>query len=294
MTTFQNAIDETRDHLMTGLPDRVNVLDANIDADPASTLITFQYTPEAINTGTRLSIGLEEMHVVSGSGNTATVIRAFNGTSATAHNSGDVIRINPQFTDAKIARQLNRCLEALSGEGLFWVDDVSFTFIPSVAGYDLAMPGVLDIWRVRYDVPGPRRDWPVLRPQDYYFDQHPDETDFPNGTQLVLRQGGSAGREVRVSYKRSFTTLTDLSDTLEGTAHLHSTAHEIPPMGAAFRLATGREIKRSFLNRQPEPRRQQEVPPGSANQSMRPLVESYYNAIDRETKVLHQRYPTQL
>lgn len=293
MTTFQQSIDEARNHLMTGQPDRVNVLDANIDNNPLTVNLTLRNTPDGIEPGSRLSMGLEEFHVVSRSGQSVTVIRQFNGTDIFAHTAGTLIRVNAQFTDAKIGKAINRCIEGLSGQGLFRVLDTEFTYIPARSGYNLTMPGFLSIWRVRYDYPGPQRDWPILRPQDYTTDQNPDETDFPGGVQFVLRQGGYPGRKVRVSYKSTFGTLTALGDTLETTAGLHATAHEIPAMGAAFRCLTGREIKRSFLNRQPEPRRQQEVPPGSANQSMGPIVQAYYDAIDRETKVLHQRFPTQ-
>lgn len=279
---------------MTGQPDRVNVLSASIDDNPLTVSINFLHEPKGIAEGTHLSIGLEDMYVVSASGSTATVIRAYNGTTISAHTTGDLIRINPQFTDFRIGRNLNRCLESLSGDGLFRILDAEFTYSPAVRGYNLSLPNLLRVWRVRYDYPGPQRDWPVLLPQEYTIDQNPDEGDFPGGVQIVLKDGGYPGRSVRVSYKAQFGTLTSLSDTLETTAGLHSTAHEIPAMGAAFRCLTGREIKRSFLTRQPEPRRQQEVPPGSANQSMRPLVEAYYEAIDREVRVLHTRYPDQM
>lgn len=293
MTTFQQAIQETRDYLMTGQPDRVNVLDGAIDDSPATTTLTLVHDPKAIAEGTQLSIGLEDMHVVARSGNSVTVIRGLNGT-ITSHADGDIVRVNPQFSDRRIGIAINRCLESISADGLFWVDDVTFTYTPAQMGYNLTLPGFLSIWRVRYNQPGPAEDWPVLMPQDYDIDVHPDETAFPGGAQFVLRQGGYPGQLVRVSYRREFDTLTDLADTLEDTAHLPSTAHEIPPLGAAFRLLSGRDIKRSFLDRQPEPRRAEEVPPGAATQSMAPIVQAYYDAIDREALRLISKYPRQL
>jgi len=294
MTTLQACIDEARDHLNTGQPDRVNVLATSIDNSPATVSVSFQHAVEGVAPGTRISIGLENMHVVGVSGTTATVIRAFNGTDISAHTAGDLIRINPQFPDSRIKKFINRCIEGLPGDGLYRILDTEFTYTPSVSGYGITAPNLLNVWRVRYDYPGPQRDWPLLAPQDYLVDENPNETDFPSGVQIVLRQGGYPGRKVRVSYKASFNTLSALTDTLETTAGLHNSAHEIPAMGAALRCLYGRDIKRSFLNRQPEPRRQEEVPPGAASQAMRPLLQAYYDAVDREIRYLERKYQTQM
>lgn len=296
MTTFQQLIDDTRDYLMTGQPDTVNVLHADVAAN--ATTLQLRYELKGIDAGARLAIDLEEYHVISKTGtspeSTVTVIPAFGGSVSAAHTAGAIIRVNPQFSNWRISRYVNKCLEGLVGEGLYQVKTIDFTYNPAQAGYNLNASDLIDIWRVRYDYPGPSNDWPVLQPQDYYLDQAADTSEFANGKQFVLRQGGYPGHKVRISYRAGFTLLTSVAQDVEAIAGLHASAHEIPPLGAALRLLVGRDIKRSFLNRQPEPRRQEEVPSGAATNAMLPIAEKYYRAIDREISVLTRRYPPQL
>lgn len=296
-TTFQQLIDDSRGYLMTGQPDQVNVLDANISGGATSLIL--RYDLKGVDYGSRLAIGLEEFFVIAKSGtvpqSTVTVIPGYNGSSQAAHTAGDIVRVNPQFSDWRISRQINKCLDALVGEGLFRIKTApTITYNPAQAGYNLNAPDLIDIWRVRYDYPGPINDWPVLIPQAYYLDQDADTSEFPNGKQFVLRDGGYPGQKIRISYRAGFAALVNLTDDVETVSGLHSSAHEIPPLGAAYRLLAGRDVKRSFLNRQPEPRRSDEVPPGAATNAMMPLVQKYYRAIDREIQVLTRRYPPQL
>lgn len=297
MTTFQQLIDECRDqYLMTGSPDKVNVLHTSILAGDDT--LVLRYASQGVAAGTRLAIGLEEFHVIETSGTTAeatiTVIPAFNSSTAAAHNAGDLVRITPQFSDFRIARAINRCIESLPGDGLFQIKSVDFDYIPATAGYNLNTPDMLSVWRVRYKIPGPSKSWPVMEARDYYLDNAADTTDFVGGRQLLLRMPGFPGNKIRVSYHATLPPLTVPADDVQAVTGLLPSAHEIPAMGAAFRLLVGRDIKRSFLNAQPEPRRADEVPPGAATNAMLPLAESYYRAIEREIELLNRLYPQQL
>jgi hypothetical protein len=298
MTTFADLIADTRSHFMTGQSDRLNILDLDVDALTTTTTLQFRYELQGIAPGTRLGIDLEEFHVLSTSGSTAqstaTVIRGYNGSTPASHTAGTTIRVNPQISDFRIGQRLNQCLRSLSGHGLFYIKPIEVTYNPATRGYNFTAADFLDTWRIRYDIPGPDNVWPVLNRLDYYVDTHPDPDEFPGGRQLVLRSGGFSGQPVRLSYKATFADLTTITDDVAVVSGLQLPGHDIPPMGAAIRLLAGREIKRSFLNRQPEPRRQEEVPPGAANQSMRPLVELYYDSIDRHRDYLAKLYPEQV
>lgn len=295
MTTFNDLVEETRHHLMTGQPDRMNVLDLSIN-DSVET-VQLRYSLDGIDNGSRISIGQEIMFIISKSGNTplsqATVIRGFAGSTKTAHNAGDQVRVNPQFTDFRIMQKINECINSLHGHALFQIKTLQFTYIPAKAAYEIVAPDFLEVWRVRYDTPGPDRSWPFLMKRDYTVDQKANTTDFPSGISLTLHSPAYPGRAVRVAYKAPFVPLVNLTDDVETVAKLPLSSHEIVPYGAAVRLLYGREIKRSFLNRQPDPRRQDEVPPGAAQRSMLPLVQAYYDTIDREVQILHKRYPEQ-
>lgn len=297
MTTFSDLIEEARQHLMTGKPDIINKLSADISAGATSLQLALPL--QGVNVGTRLVIGLEEFHVTeqpTGSTPpiTVSVIPGMGGSSQASHTNGDIVYVNPQFSSFRIARMINRCLEGLSGHGLFYIKPLEFTFIGSTYGYNLAAADLIDIWRIRYDVPGSANDWPMFRPQEWHLDLHPDPTEFPGGKALFLHKPAFPGQKVRISYKASFTALTGLADNVETISGLAVTSHDIPPLGAAIRALAGREVKRTFLTQQPEPRRQEEVPPGSALRSVLNLADQYYQAIDREVSLLHRRYPMQL
>lgn len=295
MTTFQDLIHETRHILMTGQPDRLNVLTSSIDNSPATTSITFTYDLNGVTAGTIICIGLEEMHVVSVSGqaagSNATVIRAVNGSTITSHTAADIIQVNPQFSDFRISKYINQALLSLSAQGLFRILAVEFNFNPAQSGYNLNAPNLIDVWRVRYNEPGPENIWPVIPPTSYRLDQDADTTDFPQSIQILFYTGGYPGHAIRVSYRAGFTPLTALTDNVLSVSGLHTEAHDLPPLSSAIDLLAGREIKRSFLNRQPEPRRQQEVPSGSANQSMVPLLKIYKDRLSQESRRLKRRFP---
>lgn len=291
MTTYEDLIRETRHELMTGHPDRINVLSAGVDATTST--IPLRYPSTGIKEGSKLHIGLEEMHVVAitntGSTSSATVIRDY---TPTTHNVDDRVYVNPQFADKHIARYINTGLDQISGDGLFqFLNAVPLTSSISQS-YDLgSLPHFISLWRVRYDVIGPQNNWPVLRPDEYWLDTAPDTTDFPGGTALFLRYTLPLGRRIHVTYKAGFEHLTNLTDDVLAVSGLHTEAHDILPLWAAICMLAGREVKRSFLDRQPEPRRQEEVPPGAANQAMLPLIHRYEDRIKAERKRLHRRYP---
>lgn len=296
MTTYQDLVERTRHHTMTGMPDRLNLLDANIN-DTINTLnLTYELLGVAI--GSTISIGTEEMHVLEVPSTVAhspiTVIRGANGSTKAAHTAGDTIRVNPQFSDYRIITSVNECLQSLGGEGLFQIKNFIFTFNPSQAGYEVTPTDFIDGWKLNYDTPGPLNNWPNLSRQMWSIDHAASTTDFPSGKSITLRLPGATGFPMKLTYKANFSTSTILTDDVLTVTGLPLTAHDIPPLGAAIRLNFGRDIKRSFITRQPEPRRQEEVPPGSAQQSIQTILKWYYSAIDREKRLLHRLYPAQV
>lgn len=294
MTTYEDLIEEARHSLMTAQPDRINVLDASINDSTTSLVLT--HANKGVAEGSRLAIGLEEMHVISVSGGGATtnvtVVRGMGGSTKAAHTAGDLVYVNPQFSNWRISKYINQGLDNISAEGLFQVKNVTLTASATAYGYEVTgTSGLIDIYKVRHDTVGPSNHWPHLRPDEYIFDQAANVTDFPSGMSLTLRTGVETARPITVSYRAGYEHLVNLDDDVLAVSGLHDEAHDLPSMWAALRLLAGREIKRSFLNAQPEPRRQEEVPPGHANQAMRPLLEQYFDRIKTETKRLRRRYP---
>lgn len=299
MTTLSDAIELTRQYLMTGQQDVINVLDQNIDN--STTTLTPRFELKGIIPGARISIDLEEFHVVSVSGSAAlssiTVIRGFNGSTPASHTAGAIIRVNPHFSDWRLSQEINTQLNEFSSPnvGLYQVKSVDFIFNPAQYGYNITAPDLIDIWRVRYDSPGPSNDWPVFNRRDWYLDQDADTSEFSGGKQLVLRAPAYPGHTVRVSYKAKFGgPLTSLSDDILTVTGLHTEAHDILSLGAAINASIGRDTKRTFTHNQPEPRRANEVGAGAATQAVLPLLSKYDERVQAELSRLNQRYPDQI
>jgi len=294
MTTFKELIDQTRQHLMTGQSDRLNVLATAVDTD--DTDIVYQYNNKGTSEGSIIIIGIEEMYVVNvatiGDTTTLTVIRGHNSSTPAAHAIGDTIYVNPQFSSFRISQFVNQAFYNLSADGLFRIINLPLTSNSLLLGYDMgSMDDFISIWRVRYSISGSSQAWPQLRQDEFYVDRDADVTSFPSGTALFLREGVMSGQNLNISYRASFNKCVALTDDVAVVTGLYEEAHDLPPLDAAIAILSGREVKRSFLNRQPEPRRQEEVPPGSANQAMAPLIKRYDDRIMQERTRLKRLYP---
>lgn len=292
MTTFSDSIEETRSHLLTGGSDRLNQLLSGVGVD--ATTLQMKFPAKGIAEGSTLNIDLEEYYVLAVGGTTITVLPHYNGSASTTHDADAVVRVNSRFSNWKISKFINQTLEDLSADGLFQIKNVEFTFNPAVAAYNIAATDLIDIWQVRYDVPGPTQEWPIIPKAQWFLDQDANTTDFASGKSLFLSAGGFPGHKVRVSYKAPFVPLAAIGDDVLAVSKLHTEAHKLLALGAALYLLGGREVKRTFMERQPEPRRQEEVPVGGASQAARPLLDEYRRTLRRERRRLRRRYPDAL
>lgn len=292
MTLFSDSIEETRSHLLSGGTDRLNQLQGAVLAN--ATTLSMLHPARGIAEGTTLNVDLEEYYVLSVGGTSVTVIPGFNGSTSAAHDANAIVRVNSKFSNWKISKWINKTLEDLSADGLFRIKFAEFTFEPAVAAYNITAPDLIDVWRVKYDVPGPTQEWPELQKSEWHLDQDSNSADFAGGKSLLLKSGGFPGHLVRVSYKASFAPLVAIGDDVASVSGLHQEAHGLLPLGAALYLLGGREVKRTFLDRQPEPRRQEEVPVGGASQAIRPILDEYRRNVRRERRRLRRRFPDQL
>jgi hypothetical protein len=291
MTSFQNVIDQTRVRLMTAAHERISQLATTIDSDDTS--LTLLIDAPQIHEGDILGIELEELYVITKSGTTVTVIRGFNGSAPITHLADTIIRINPKFTDYRLGMYFNETLDDLSGDGLFQLKDTNFTFNPSRNTYELTPTDLIDVRDVKYDIPGPTKQWVPIDKNMWYVDHNADTTEFPSGISITLQMGGFPNHKVMISYKAGYTHLANPTDNVL-TSGLHLEAFGLAVVGTAIHALGGREVKRTFLTRQPDTRRADEVPAGAANQAMRPLLQEYSDKLSRERKRLRRKYPDQV
>lgn len=293
MTTFGQVIDRTRRRLLTTQREPLNVLTATVDAD--DTAWTFDHSTP-FTTGARLSVELEDVYVIAvdAGGTGGTVIRGLDGSTAAAHTEGTIVRVNPSWSNWDIAQAVNDELYDLSSphNGLFRIKSTDFDYVATQQGYDLSgLTDFQDVWRVRYDTPGPETDWPVLARSDWRVDQAADTTDFASGTSLILKTGGYPGHKVRVSYRATFDPLTGWADDVTTVSGLHAEAHDILSLGAAWRLMAGLASQRALTTAQADPRRTEETQSRDAVIALAPLEDQRNARVMAERARLARKYP---
>lgn len=282
-----DLVEATRRYLYSGYNDEMNRLSGAVDATTAT--INLGFDPIGVVRGTVVAVDLEEMYVWSINQRQLTVQRAINGSVGATHADASVVYVKPKFSPFRILVELNNELRDLSSpdNGLFRILTADITYNPVNSGYDL--PGdIISIHEVRYaEYIG--KSYPKLG--TYEFVRNMPTGDFGSGSALLLKESATPGRIVHVKYRSPFGILTGLTSDVVVDSGLPSTATDIPPMGAALRLAVPREIKRNFTEAQPEPRRAEEVPPGAVAASPRGLAALRLQRIRAEAARLAAQYP---
>lgn len=291
MTTVGALINQTRnDYLRTGQPEVRNKLNGAI-SDSAETL-TFSRPLNALSTGSRISIGLEDMHVwsVDGAALTADVDRGEYGTTAAAAGDKAVVLVNPRYSDSQILRALNSAVSMLASEGLFAVSTVEVTYNSTINGYDLASStnvlGLVDVlWESTTDS---RKQWSRL--PNVRLIRNTNTADFASGTAIAVDRGIPNGCTIRATYKHELSAgLSSLTDVFETVTGLESDAADLLCIAAALHLTAGKEIT---LN-EPDaarPRRGSETPPGTFSQADSNLRTLYRDRVRAERRRLNDKH----
>ncbi len=287
MTTAADWVHTTKRHLLGNTREELNQVAAYT---AGGTTLTFTYPLASIAAGADVEVDQEIFRVISVSGQVATVMGAQLGTSAANHAANTVAVVNPRFTTFGIVQDLNNCLSDLDGNGLYREVAINITFNPVVASYDITgSTTVLDVLECRFQQTGPTKRFPIIRNWSLLRDM--DTAVFPSGNAITIDSPGFPGLPLRVRYAAPFTQITSLADDAQTTIGVSYTAQDLPPMGAAIRQMLGREIKRSFLEAQPDTRRAQEVQGGMAQASIRSLQQAYQAGIGEERMRQLQRFP---
>lgn len=300
MATGSEIVEETRRHLLSGQQERLNRLNGAIIAGAVTLVTEFDIDGSigAIVPGHTIAINDEEMHVfsVDTATDTATVQRGMNGSTDAGHALGDLIYVQPKFSNFRIIEAVKNELRSLSApqNGLFQIKTVDLTFNASQSGYDLTgvtAGDVLDIYEVRYQRPGPEDRWPRIRL--YELARNMATTEFASGLALILHESAFPGNTIRVRYKAPFdTSISSSTADVAATSGLPASAIDILSLGAAIRLTSPRDIKRSFTESQGEPRRAEEVQVGSGVTGLRGLFSLRAQRIQEEAGKLQSQYPT--
>lgn len=292
-TTAADLVAETRWHLMSGHTESRAVLQASYT--PGQGTLTFTTNPApGVAIGHVLSVGMNVFYVIGydQTSRTATVIGGQQGATDVAAAVGDQVIVSPRYTDFRILRALNSDLSDLSapGNGLYQIKVLPIIYKGGIYEYDLASD-VISVDSIHVDTPTVDRVTPLLSSFDVV--RGADPSVFPSGVALRINQAGWDGRNLRVRYKAAFGTLTDLTTTVSSTG-LPQTAEDLPPMGAAIRLASVREIQRNDPDAQGDTRRSTEVGAGALNAAPSGLIRERARRVMAESSRLLAQTPPRM
>jgi hypothetical protein len=291
MTSVPQLLARARHYLMSSRRDNQNVLVADWPGGAGPADLSFEYSLEGVSSGSVIGIGLSEFQVfaVNEQQKTATVIRTDTDDNATDPATGDIARINPEFSDLQVFREINGAILDMTGDLWAYTDNV-FTYFPAQQSYeiDTSNQNLLEVLEVSYDVPGPNLTWPIIPRSKYAIKRDADLTDFPSGTCITLYAGGYPGRDVRVVFS---VPLTQLTDPTAADSPLAPAYEDIACLGAAMRLAGLQEIKRTLTGSQGDTRRANEVPAGAIITATRWLEQEYRRRVVAEKEALARQFP---
>ena len=328
-TTFSDLIEKVYRRLLSGQRDMTAQLSTAID-DTTTTIPLDGVQANMVTPGGYLSIDLEVMYVLTWTGSEATVIRGYQGSTAVAHLDNTVAYCNPKFTKFDIAVAINDDLRDLSSptNGMYRVDSTAIPFNPVFQGYDLGdLPNnFIDVLSVNFRIAPPTHNFPAIRDwriqRQMFNAAGTADSIFPSGQGIQLYERGWPGLPMYVMYSAPFIPLVNLDDDVCMTPvnnlpaedapynyggvvplvnglpkklpNLPSTAVDIPALGAQIKLMESREIKRNFIEGQPDSRKAQEVPPGATMSSIRALQMERQARIDAEADRLARQYNVRL
>lgn len=275
MTTIVSLAIRARRLLVGTQRDEIDFLAAPmLDTD---TTLTVELGNTNLTVGSMIEVAFEPMYVKAVAGTTVTVKRAMEGSTAVAHALGDQVRIRPTFTSWDLFRSMQEELSDLSSpqNGLYQVVNLEITPSATPNTYDLVdslLPGgvasAYGVLAARFQ--NPSAEWHDLDYLPEILNQW-KATDFGSGNALRFRSMEVNMRH-RLWIAAPYGLITTTGSSVEADSGIATTATGILPIGAAFRMAIGRELARSMFDRQSDTRRAEEVPPGAQRQGLTPFA----------------------
>lgn len=302
MTTVAQLVEQTRQRLAPGQRPVLNKLNGALTS--GSTSATLTYDIQGVGPNTRVSIGLEDLHVWDATQATkiaSPLQRGMYGSTAMSHADGSLVVVNGEFSTWEIVRAFNEVLAALPGEGVFNFLTVSLTSNAAKVGYNLTSVGnLLGVQQVRYSAVGSQSKYVTINRRNWDVDQALPTGDFAAGEALFIYEPIDPGRTLQVLYKAPFTALDTLTDAdLDDVVETQIVGSGEPPpssigtllsVGAALRLTQGRPVERSSSASQGQTRRPEEVSTSDTRLAASPLELEWQRALHRARREQKTRH----
>jgi hypothetical protein len=287
-TPVSQLIEETKRHLYGSHRMSINRLAAGIVA--GDTTITLEFDIVDAVRGALLTIDDEILYIISSNAASkqATVIRGFMGTTAATHALAALVEVNPRFPRIYIKRALQQEIDSW-GTRLFKVSASNISFSSTTRTYDLGVTNFIDVLSIDFTPYTGRTT--RSNPYRWTISRDLDATLYASGSavEFLGDYPTSGTARVRVSQKFDVSSWTDATDV--ESLGLSTSMLDIPPIGAAWRLMSTKEVGRTNMQAQPEPRRSEEVPAGHMASVAAQLKKLRDDRIEEERWTLLSRYP---
>ena len=285
MTSATEMVREARTtYLMTGQREARARLDTAMLSNDLTMTVADAMIPLASNQ--YLEVEWELMTAWSVAGAVVTVERGEEGTTPVAHAQGKVVTINPIFPQSRILAAAQAELASLSSDPTLWKPTViEFPYNRSDYTYDLGATEISGIAAV--DISDGTGNWTPLNL--WTLKRGLTGQEGITADCGINIRGGADGRTVRVVAKTPLGSID--SDTTDVETDTGLPSASLLAVGAALRLAAGREIKRTFIEGQGDSRRANEVAPYQTMSSTRNLEALYKRLRGEAQSAINQRYP---
>lgn len=298
--TFAQLVDRTKQQLLGYTKDQASV--SYLTADATATDTTLTVDPE---TATNLSRGLveidDEMILVKKfdrTTGTVTVMAGLNGrgadgTTAATHLTNALVTNDPRFPRARIKEAINDTILGLYPD--LWVfAQTEFPYI--AARYEYPVPADADdVYKVVVNTIGPSGVW--FPAQSWRFNPMASTTSgqvkptpTPTGKSVQIYDRIVPGRNVRVSYTKGPTVLSNNSDDFATITGFPERYVDMVTYGAAWRLLPSYEAGRLQQASIESTERAPLVPTSAASQASQFFLALYSKRLNEERTRLQRLY----
>ena len=328
MSNLGNLVDRTYREYLEPLDDLNSYTTLSTGISDSDTEVAFDgdllsvEEEDALDAGTVIEIGRELMFATSLNAvtNTITVVRGARGTTATSHNSGDLIKIAPVFPRQNVFNAVVDQIETLYPT-LFAVETLSFT---NKEGYQIIgsydTPGTYNYLVAPIKAISQYTQWDgnadstsvqwrgvsvelVDLPNPFtYKDENGTErtityTAGPNVVHALQTYGISSGFTVNVTFKKkfldqdSYTYTGDIENTTVASIGLQTEYEPIIMAGVAAQMLAGRDIPSATADYITDQIAVQNYPVNSSSNIRNSLLQYQQQLLQQARKDLRARYP---
>jgi hypothetical protein len=294
-------VEKTRQLLGTSTVETVNRLQQPFT--PGDQTLVMERAVDQVNVGQVICVGLNAFLVwsVEAGAKTIEVESSWAGSPEVAIPAGQIARMKPTIYTHSILDAINDALMEMSSPslGVHGVSSIDLDYSNSNTVYDLSdTDNLIRVLHVVYGDPNDEQTvWGRLAPNQWDLVKQDPTFDKPGGTYLRVfpMDNGplwpdSGDQVLRVVYARGVNTLDFLESEVTATG-LPETAWDIPPLGAAARLAFPMEYRRNLMQSQPDTRRSDETPPGALLGGARTLRAMFEDRCAQESSRFLQAHP---